>query len=224
MSRGPGRWQRAILAELERREQFFLRELLAEYPKRVGYWASRDEWVVEERRLPRRSDAVALQRAAHRLAAQGRIEIDTARYWTNYRQWTGERYQFIGAVIVARPGNSIDRFQLAFAYKQAGEAEGRRRAIEAWQQLKENPLSVATTETTTLNSEPKRVTTASRSTAQLGAIASVIKLLAKEGPVPEDLIIERAQEIIRWPPAQVRLVLEELKASGHYQRLIEDVR
>jgi hypothetical protein len=157
MSRGPGRWQRAILDELERREQFFLRELLPEYPTRVGYWtrASPQHWVWEELPRPRRSEAVALYRAAYRLAARRVIALDTSRYGTNHRQWTGQDYQQIGRVIVARPGLTIDRFALMFAYQQAGEAERRRRACEYWRQRQsqngEPSLSVVQTETTTLN-------------------------------------------------------------------------
>src|SRR5262245_61590833 len=136
MSRGPGTWQRAILAELERREQFFLRELLPEYPTRVGYWtrASPQQWVWEEQLRPKHAEAVALYRAAYRLAARRVIALDTSRYGTNHRQWTGQGWQSIGRVIVARPGITIDRFALTRAYEQAGEERWRRSALEAWRQ------------------------------------------------------------------------------------------
>jgi hypothetical protein len=36
MSRGPGRWQRAILERLQTREQFYLTEILPEHTTEVG--------------------------------------------------------------------------------------------------------------------------------------------------------------------------------------------
>jgi hypothetical protein len=53
MSRGPGKWQRAILDELQRREVFYVRQVL---PARHT-----------------RSDQLAVIRAAHRLASRGLI-------------------------------------------------------------------------------------------------------------------------------------------------------
>jgi hypothetical protein len=57
MSRGPGHWQRAILQGLARWECFYLRAVLP-----PGHT---------------RSDRLAVVRAAHRLAAQGRLQLDT---------------------------------------------------------------------------------------------------------------------------------------------------
>jgi hypothetical protein len=62
MSRGPGRWQRAILDELQRREVFYVRELLPA--------------------TPTRSEQLAVIRAAHRLAHRGLL-VDKA-YTTRY--------------------------------------------------------------------------------------------------------------------------------------------
>jgi hypothetical protein len=93
MSRGPGRWQRAILDELQRREVFYLREVLPA--------------------TPTRSDRLAVVRAAHRLARQGRLVVDVERqHWQRAAR---------GAVVVARPGVVIDRVTLAACYRLRDE-------------------------------------------------------------------------------------------------------
>jgi hypothetical protein len=78
VSRGPGMWQRGILAALEKHPAVYLMDLL---PK------------------PRtRSQVVALHRAAHQLAQAGKIQ--TVR-------WLG-RVGYSGFITVARPGYRID--------------------------------------------------------------------------------------------------------------------
>jgi hypothetical protein len=74
MSRGPGVWQRRILAVLAERPAFYLRHLLPEHPSRAQH--------------------VALLRAAHALEAQGHL---TLTCWV-----PGGRPR--GHVMVTRPG------------------------------------------------------------------------------------------------------------------------
>jgi hypothetical protein len=88
MSRGPGKWQRLIFARLQTREQFYLWEILPSPPDERTHWH-------------RPHVQMAVLRAAHRLAAQGQIALDTRRYWSNYLYWTGERWQRLGGTIVA---------------------------------------------------------------------------------------------------------------------------
>jgi hypothetical protein len=107
MSRGPGRWQRAILDELQRREVFYVREVLPA--------------------THTRSDQLALIRAAHRLVSRGLITISAGRRgWSTRARWAGDRLESLGAVIVARPGVVIDRVDLKLEYVEA--------ATEAWSQ------------------------------------------------------------------------------------------
>jgi flagellar biosynthesis GTPase FlhF len=93
MSRGPGRWQQAILDELQRREVFYVREVLPA--------------------THTRSDQLAVIRAAHRLASQGLIVVDVERQHWKRTAW--------GAVVVARPGVVIDRLTLAASYRLRDE-------------------------------------------------------------------------------------------------------
>src|SRR5262245_28482180 len=81
MSRGPGKWQRAILEALQTREQFYLTEILPEPTA-----------ATQSRRAFGHMQMAAL-RAAQRLAAQGRIVLNATRRWTNRPHWTGERWQ-----------------------------------------------------------------------------------------------------------------------------------
>jgi hypothetical protein len=100
MSRGPGKWQRAILDEIQRREVFYVRELLPSPQTR--------------------SDQLAVLRAAHRLAQAGKITINAGHWgWSTRARWTGERLESLGAVIVARPGVVIDRTELRLTYALA---------------------------------------------------------------------------------------------------------
>lgn len=78
MSRGPGIWQRRILAILEVKPVFYLRHVLPDRPTRAPQ--------------------VALLRAAHRLEAQGRVLLVT---WVR-------RPREQGAVMVARPRSNVD--------------------------------------------------------------------------------------------------------------------
>jgi hypothetical protein len=77
MSRGPGRWQRLILEALGRWECFYLRAVLP-----AG---------------DTRSDRLAVVRAANRLAAQGRLWMDTYGGLTHYP------IEATGRVVVSRP-------------------------------------------------------------------------------------------------------------------------
>lgn len=82
MSRGPGKWQTAILDELQRVEWFYVADLLP---------------------LPRRrSDYVALMRAANSLHAHERVQM-----W-EYRYGSGPK------VVVGRVGSTFpDRADIA---------------------------------------------------------------------------------------------------------------
>src|SRR2546425_8803506 len=105
MSRGPGRWQRAILERLQREAQFFLAEIVP--PSATRHDRSR-------------SAQRAAMRAAHRLAQQGAIALDAPGYsagvgWSHY-YWTGERWLRLNGLIIARPGTVINRWALIEAY------------------------------------------------------------------------------------------------------------
>jgi hypothetical protein len=207
MSRGPGRWQRAILARLETLEQCYLYEVLPVRP--VKEWSRSFERYVERSRTTR-SDRVAVIRAAHGLARQGLIQLDTGRWWTNHSLWTGERWQRLGAVIVARPGVVIDRWRLGFAYEAAGRKEAHRQRVAC----PKPPLTEEfwVTEVTTLKP------------AQLGAVASAVKLMAREGPVSEAQVTAFLEKIPGFTGELVHAALAQLQASGDYQRLIEEAR
>jgi hypothetical protein len=84
MSRGPGRWQRAILQQLETREWILLRDVLPpEYtPTQVA----------------------ACRRALKRLRAQGLVHSRRLRE----RGLTGEQRKILGASVVLRPGVELD--------------------------------------------------------------------------------------------------------------------
>jgi hypothetical protein len=266
MSRGPGRWQRAILDELHRREVFYLREVLPAPSTR--------------------SEQLAVIRAAHRLASRGLIVVDVERQHWKRAAW--------GAVVVARPGVVIDRLTLAAFYHMREnlqkelsdssckndllslsevspallaiyrEEEAATRQVQAARQQtkaarQQTEAARQTVARVTLEEAvarrvaevlleraerelaekwqrefeqqgealrqalmPPKDETSPRPTAQRGAIASLMKLLGQEGPITEALIVERAQEFLRWPPAQVLDVIEQLKASGDYQRIIDE--
>jgi hypothetical protein len=255
MSRGPGRWQRAILDELQRREVFYVREVLPA--------------------THTRSDRLALIRAAHQLARQGRLVVDVER-----QHW---KRAALGAVVVARPGVAIDRLTLAALYRLRDELsdgswdhdllslsrsspglwaayreeEAATRALKAARQqtkaARQKTAQLALEETVArgvyealrqhaeeeLREKWRRESEVAlkafeglrtilepawpeRPTAKLGALASLIKLLAREGALTETLLVEQAQERLGWPEALAESVLAELKAAGHYQRLIDE--
>jgi hypothetical protein len=127
MSRGPGKWQRLISERLETREQFYLTEILPYHTEERPDPSARD-WMKKRvrRSVFYRHEQMAALGAAHRLAAQGRITIDTRRFWTNRSPWTGERWQRLGGAIVARPGIKIHRTTLRITYEVASRLEWRR--------------------------------------------------------------------------------------------------
>jgi hypothetical protein len=269
MSRGPGRWQRAILDELQRREVFYVRELLSEDPSR--------------------SDRLAVIRAAHRLASYGLIAISAGRRtWSPLVRLRGGRLESLGAVIVARPGVRIDRTELKLAYVERAtaawrqwwdthgvsdsnadvaityedattasqvaraavrvararveqaEAEAERLAVEgarareaferkcaeAEAQLAERWQVEAETLGQVLRALHRTPEAAwpERPTAKRGALASLLKLLAREGEVTEAQLHEQAQARLGWPVALVDSVLVELQVSGDYQRIVDEAR
>jgi hypothetical protein len=61
MSRGPGRWQRMLLAELDQNEVVPVREVIFTH---LG-------------RTPTRAEEVACRRAAHQLALSGQVRVVT---------------------------------------------------------------------------------------------------------------------------------------------------
>jgi hypothetical protein len=95
MSRGPGKWQRAILDELQRREACYVREV-SPAPKT-------------------RSDHLAAVRAAHQLARKGLVVVDVEQQHWKRGAW--------GAVVVARPGVAIDHLTLAALARRRAEGE-----------------------------------------------------------------------------------------------------
>jgi len=82
MSKGPGKWQRMILEELERRRAFYVADLLPD-----GY---------------SRSDYSALIRAAYKLLDAGRVEL------TRYMCWGSAGRK----LAVSFPGVAFDRDEL----------------------------------------------------------------------------------------------------------------
>jgi hypothetical protein len=103
MSRGPGKWQRAILEQLQRQQRFFLMEIVP--LATTGHDRSR-------------SAQRAAIRAAHRLAQQGLITLDCRRYGWNHFYWTGERTVRLNGLLIARPGSVIDRWAVLDEYLQ----------------------------------------------------------------------------------------------------------
>jgi hypothetical protein len=101
MSRGPGKWQRAILARLQTQERYFLQEIL---PLAV---------IFDERS---RSAQRALIRAAHRLADKGLITLDATRRGWNHWYDAGARVIRLNGLIVARAGTAIDRETMLATY------------------------------------------------------------------------------------------------------------
>jgi hypothetical protein len=57
--------------------------------------------------------------------------------------------------------------------------------------------------------------------SQLGTVASVLRYLTQEGQ-PTDAQVEAFMGREGWAPEVVQAALIQLKASGHYQRIIED--
>jgi hypothetical protein len=188
MSRGPGRWQRTILERLTSREQYYLTEILPYHDGRPGGFC--------------RHEQMAALRAAHRLAAQGRIALDTRRFWTNLLYWTGERWQRLGGTIVARPGVRITRIGLQLRYQVAEDMQ--------WRSLPPRPeRAKLATKVPTLKP------------FQLGAVAGAVKLLASAGHVTDALIVARMAGTF-IPEPIILAALDQLKASGAYQRLIQE--
>jgi hypothetical protein len=103
MSRGPGRWQRAILEALQTQERFFLVEILPL------------EAIFERTRSSQR----AAIRAAHRLAQHGLITLNTQPYGWQRWHYTGERLVRLNGLLIARPGAVLDRWAVLDAYAQA---------------------------------------------------------------------------------------------------------
>jgi hypothetical protein len=190
MSRGPGRWQRAILERLKTREQFYLAEILPDHTEQT-------------RRTFGHAQMAAL-RAAHLLAAQGRIAVDTKRSWTNRIHWTGERWQPLGGTIVARPGVKVMRIGLEIAYEVKTRLEQR--------EYPRPPLrGKSSTKVPTLKP------------FQVGAVASGVKLLTAQGkPVEADTIAAMTGGTL--PHAVIEAGLEHLKALGQYQRIVDEAR
>ena len=190
MSRGPGRWQRAILDELQRRERFFVRELL-------GYTYTR-------------SDRLAVARAAHRLAAQGKLTLETHRYGWACRSWQM-------GVAVGRPG--VDLSWWAFRYPETTKILRERAAAPA-----------ATADPVESRPPPSKLSDIpagiSLKPYQLGSVASLLKLLLREGSYSETALIERLGQIHGrvFTPELVRAAIDHLKASGHYQRLLTEAQ
>src|SRR5882724_11908523 len=209
MSRGPGRWQRAILERLHTREQFYLTEILPWHKEEVPD-PDAPAWLNKrvEREVFRRHEQMAAIRAAHRLAARALIAMDTRRFWTNHYHWTGERWQRLGGVIVARPGVTINCIALEVEYKLASEQE-QYRSIRERQALSQPEISVSTSGVPTLKP------------IQLGAVASMVKLLATEGHVTDAFIIERMSGLF-IPETVIMAALDQLKASGAYQRIMAE--
>jgi hypothetical protein len=171
MSRGPGIWQRKIVERLRTREQFYLIEIVPyhtdESMHRVFY----------------RHEQMAALRAAHRLAAQGHITIDTRRWWTNRQRWTGECWQRLGGTIVVKPGIRINRTALQIAYEVVSRLE--------WSRSEPPSSERGKAETKVPTLKP----------FQLGAVASGIKMLAAEGRSVDAVTIEvMVHGVLPQPP------------------------
>jgi hypothetical protein len=93
MSRGPGRWQQAILQALGQWECFYLRAVLP-----PGHT---------------RSDQLGVVRAAHRLAAQGRLRIETYGGLSEYP------ITETGRVVVSCPDGAPDHDRAEVAWMTA---------------------------------------------------------------------------------------------------------
>jgi hypothetical protein len=202
MSRGPGRWQRAILERLQTREQFYLTEILPYHTEERPDPSAR-AWMKKrvEHSVFYRHEQMAALRAAHRLAAQGQITLDTWRVWTNRLHWTGDRWQRLRGTIVARPGVRINRTTLQIACEVASRLEG------SW------PLSPERGQT------PTKVPTLKP--FQLGAVASGVKRLTQEGRPVDALAIEEITGR-SLPRSIIEAALDQLKTSGDYQRIIDE--
>jgi hypothetical protein len=59
---------------------------------------------------------------------------------------------------------------------------------------------------------------------QLGAGAAWVKLLAREGPVAVELISERGRGIPGLSLDMAQAALDQMKASGDYERIVEEAR
>jgi hypothetical protein len=194
MSRGPGKWQRLILERLRTHEQFYLLEILPSPADQRTTWGRRRPHV-----------QVAVLRAAHRLAAQGQITLDTRRTWSNYVYWTGKRWQRVGGVIVARPGVTIHRIPLQIQYEMKTRMQGR------WPYMAK------------IQKSPQKVPTLRP--FQLGAVASMVKLLVQQGhPTPTDTEVLARFVTIPLPVGVIQAALDQLRAEGHYQRLLDEAR
>jgi hypothetical protein len=188
MSRGPGKWQRAILDALQTQEQFYLWEILPKAPP--------------DRPAHRPPLQMAVLRAAHGLAVQGQITLDTRRSWSNYVYWTGQRWQRLGGTIVARPGVTIRRLHLQIHYEVASRLQGR------WPYL------------ATPRTSAKLVPTLRP--MDLGSVASLITLLVRQGHrEPTDAQVITA--LSRWAmtPPIIQAALDQLRADGTYARLVD---
>jgi hypothetical protein len=194
MSRGPGKWQRLILERLETREQFYLAEILPYHTIKV-HDPDEPAWVEKqvERQGFRRHDRMAALRAAHRLAARGLIVIEARRFWTNRVYWTGERWQPLGAVIVARRGTRINSTMLELAYELAERKKGVQEARE-WLLKRAPEINVGSSEPPTLKP------------SQLGAVASTVTLLGSWPYLVKQIVRELAE---RWglPASEIDHVL-----------------
>jgi hypothetical protein len=84
MSRGPGRWQRAILEALEASEWRYLHDLIPCKQKVRYTWinsfAEKPQWGPSHYWGLTASDRLAALRAAHTLARQGKIALYTSRF------------------------------------------------------------------------------------------------------------------------------------------------
>jgi hypothetical protein len=218
MSRGPGRWQRAILERLRQQEQFFLAEI-------VPMSATPHD--------PSRAAARAAMRAAHRLANQGLIALDNRGYGWSHFYWTGERYIRLSGLIVARPGQVIDRWGLIDEYDQRASAPSLDLSgLEALARLFTPPeVSVHTptlpdvpevsVHTTLLLDEGGTSARPRLQPFQLGAVASGVKVLTKQGrPVEASTIEQELRGAL--PRSIIDAALDQLKASGDYQRLLAE--
>lgn len=263
MSRGPGRWQRAILDELQRREVFYVRELLPSPQTR--------------------SDQLAVLRAAHRLAQRGQLAISAGHWgWSTRAKWTGDRLESLGAVIVARHDVVIDRIGLRLAreleatqawqdhhanhvsdsnacvdntYSVAREAlyvararfraarhQAERARIEEELLRREEARARIALEQKRLKGEAElrekwdrefeQMSEAIRAQAvealrptpkELSAVATLLGRLIEQGKPHGDAdIAEEVERELRWhDPDRVQRCVDQLRADGHYQRIID---
>jgi hypothetical protein len=242
MSRGPGRWQRAILERLETREQFYLAEILPCHTK-MQRGRTQQVFLKHER--------MAALRAAHRLAARGRIALQTRvassgfdwnyafpppRHWSCHTYWTGERWQRLGGAIVARPGVRISLIAQEIAYEVASNMkrdqewrERRQQWREQRQQTQEISVGISNDDFIPPDVAPKRRAMSGDAFSenpyerrgQLGAVGSAVKLLAAKGPVT-DAGVHQFMAKVMMSPSVIQAALDQLKADGTYQRLINE--